>query len=581
MSVPDLSFYTNPSTLKLLRTRKILLDEETPCQLFTRVVQALLNVEDYFQTPGFEKEVLKKHVFQTIEQRHIVFGSPLLTNAGREHMPISSCTVIPVDLQKSLEEIKKTMLPYYQAEMGSGFNLSEIADPVKTLRELNHILLEIEGTVKRPPCGMALLMVDHPQVLNFINMKREDDFASWRFNLSVGVTNVFMEAVQHDEEWTFNDQTKVPAKIIFEAIAAGAHHCGEPGLIFFDHFQEDNPLPSLVYKSVAPCAEIAMAPGEVCQFSYINVAAMVQDLPDSSASFDFKTLQHTAALLTRLLDDGVEISIANAVSDAAIIADKRRISIGICGFADLLIKLKMQYGSDESLILLKEILSVVQYYSKKASVELAASRGPFPAFGQSRYCDYGWVSRFQAYPTEQVSSEMWQTLASRITQIGIRNAGTTALPPTGVSSRIIHTSQSIEPLFSLLEDSFCLRRDLQTELIDIFQSANVDAERQTAIFKEITDKGTIPEEMLEIPDQIKKTFLTASQIAWESHLRILGEAKNYLDESVSKTVLLPKITPATTVKKCFLQAYRIKLKGITIFRNGCLQEKDKSIFAVD
>ena len=167
----------------------------------------------------------------------------------------------------------------------------------------------------------------------------------------------------------------------------------------------------------------------------------------------------------------------------------------------------------------------------------------------------------------------------QITQDGIRNAGTTALPPTGLSSRIIHTSQSIEPLFSLLDNSFCLRRDLQTELIGIFQSANVEAERQTAIFREITDKGAIPEEMQEIPDWIKKIFLTASQIAWESHLRMLKVAKNYLDASVSKTVLLPKLTPVSTVKACFLQAYQDRLKGITVFRKDCLQERYELILS--
>ena len=278
------------------------------------MVSTLAAVEDRFHTAETEKRDLREKTYRAIAQRQIAFGSPLLANIGRGHSPSSSCTLIPVDLRKSIEEVKKVITPYFQAGMGSGFDLSDVEDPVGTLRELNKTLLEIEEPHKRPPCGMALLMVDHPRVLEFVTMKREDDFSRWRFNLSVGITDAFMHAVQEDQEWTFKNGEKRSAKEIFQAIVDSAHYCGEPGMVFMDSFKKDNPVPSLEYKSVAPCAEIAMAPGEVCQFSYLNLAEMVQKQKGGSLTFDFETLKQTTTLLTQLLDNGVELSIENAVA---------------------------------------------------------------------------------------------------------------------------------------------------------------------------------------------------------------------------------------------------------------------------
>ena len=575
--LPNLTFYENVSTLDLLKKRGILLHEETVYDLFNRVVNTLITVEDRFHTPKEEQEQLKRHVFQAIEKRYVAFGSPLLTNAGRGHVPTSSCTVIPVDLRKSLEEVKRIITPYFQAEMGSGFDLSDVQDPVSTLRELNRSLLEIEGHVKRPPCGMALLKVDHPKVLDFIRMKRNDDFSTWRFNLSVSVTDAFMEAVEKNQEWIFSDQTKERAGRIFDEIVESSHFCGEPGIVFIDNFTRDNPVPTLEYKSVAPCAEIAMAPGEVCQFSYVNLSEMVHKGPREELLFDFDALMNTSVLLTRLLDNGVEISIDNAVADGEVIASKRRISLGVCGFADLLLKLGIPYGSKRSLNLLGEIMSVINYHSKKVSVELAQSRGRFPSFGISRYLDRKWASRFSKYPTQHVSAVMWEKLASQIALHGIRNSGTTAIPPTGVSSRVIHSSQSIEPLFTLLDNQQHLRLDVKDALVKGMKRKHISELRQQEVFQSIEKKGFIPSSMSEIPLKLKRLFSVAGEVPWQKHLTILKRLSQYIDESVSKTVNFSHDTEVSVVRSCFLSAYHSHLKGLTVFRDGCLQER-KNVF---
>jgi ribonucleoside-diphosphate reductase alpha chain len=389
----------------------------------------------------------------------------------------------------------------------------------------------------------------------------------------VGVTEEFMQKVRNNEEWVFKDGSHVQARVIFEQISSSAHYCGEPGIIFLDNFHKDNPVPSVRYTSVAPCAEIGLAPGEVCQFNYINLANMIIEKEPGKFDIDFDSLSSATRLLTRLLDNAVEISIANALASPDVIASKRRIGIGICGFADLLLKLHLPYGSRKSISILSEILSSINYHSKMASVELAQQRGKFPAFHESRYLDPVWRSRFQKYPTSQVSSKMWRALSSMIREHGIRNACTTILPPTSLSSRLLHASQSIEPLFSLLDAEGNLREEVKAEIQMKLNKAKVTPKRQKSIFTAIEKKGCISEDIKEIPLKTKALFAIGCQICWTRHVSTLAKAARYIDESVSKTINLPQCASLETARACFQAAYRHKLKGITIFRDGCLQER--------
>lgn len=568
-----ISSYSDPVTLELLRRRGILEGEETPVDLFQRVVNSFLEVETQFHTSPEAQAKFQKRLWKAIVERRVAFGSPLLTNIGREGKPTNSCTVIPVDLRTSEVEWRRVITPYYKAEIGSGFNLSDVDDPVVVLTKLNQLMLSLEAEVKRPPAGMAILSVHHPKVLEFISAKKEADFSTWRFNLSIAVTESFMQAVEREEEWCFSDGSTISARLLFDAIVSAAHYCGEPGIVFVDAVERDNPLPSLPYVGVSPCAEIAMASGEVCQFSYVNLSEMVSQNEQGMYQVDFKRMRKTAMLLTRALDDAVQISIQNAVSDPDLIASKRRISIGICGFAELLVKLGIPYGSQESLLVLADSMSVINFYTKVASLELAIERGAFPAFSTSRYCDEEWTARFKKYSTDQVTSKMWEDLAHRIALQGLRNAGTTALPPTGVAARIIHASYSLEPLFLLTDSSKRLLEPVNKILTDGLRTAGVEKERIQSIVAAVEERGSIPEHSTEISSVVRKILAVATEISFDQHIDVLAQAQRYIDESVSKTVNLPRSATLDMVRSCFLRAYRSGLKGMTVFRDRCLEER--------
>ncbi|MFA5250330.1 MAG: hypothetical protein WC371_02835 [Parachlamydiales bacterium] len=562
------SSYQNPYSIDLLRKRKILLEEETILDLFQRVISALVGVEKKFDTSTETIEALKQQLEVFLDRRQIVLGSPILTNAGRAGAPTSACTVIPIDLKKSFQELQAIIAPYYEKAMGSGFDLSDLEDPIQTLLDLNRISLLCEKTTSRPPAGMALLSVEHPKVLDFIRLKETADFSSWRFNLSVGITNQFMQAVNNNAFWTFSDQTQRPAKEIFTAIAQAAHKCGEPGILFIDRIEKDNPTPSLLYKSVAPCAEVAMTPGEVCQFSYLNLAEMTKN-ETAQIQFDFDVLKESTELLTRILDNSVEISIEHALSLPEVIAAKRRIGIGICGTADLFIKLKMEYGSLEANRLLGDILALINYHSKKTSLALAKQRGAFSFFTSSRYfLDPEWTGRFKNYAQSHISRDMWEKLALDIQKNGLRNAGTTALPPTGLSSRIAQTSQSIEPHFSLLLGGK-IKPHLKKQLKADLKTAGLeDAEIKTILQK--IKAGQILSADSKIPRKIQRIYAVITEIEAQKQLGMVAEIQNFIDESISKTVNFPNRADIKEIEESFLQAYQMGLKGITVFRDGCL-----------
>ncbi len=555
------NLYNNPHALTLLHKREILQGEETLTDLFTRVVNTLVDIEDLFNTSEDKKKKLRNKTYQAIAKQEIIFGSPILTNAGRTSTPTGACTVIPIDLRQKQEVLQKIIEPYYQSGMGSGFDLTETENPVETLKTLNAISHNLCKTCKRPPAGLALLSVEHRDILEFVELKKSANFLEWHLNLSVGITDSFMEKLTNPN--TPTDQ-KEQVQLIFNKIVESAHYCGEPGILFVDRFEEHNPVPDFKYKSVAPCAEVAMSPGEVCQFSYINLAALLSKTDDGSLSFDFQRLVKVTRLLTRLLDNSVEISIQNAIANPEAIAEKRKIGIGVCGFADLLLKLGMPYGSKESQQLIAEILSIINYHSKTSSIKLGQSKGVFPSFTKSRYQQTEWTERFGQYPTQHITTKMWQQLAQKIATQGLRNASTTALPPTGLSSRILGVSQSIEPLFTLHDSDQSLRH----EAVLALQSTTSPEKIQ-----HIANQGYISDEKTEIPDSICKLLRTITQISAQEQLAMVGIIQRYVDESVSKTTNLPNKATPDDVKQCFIEAYRLGLKGMTIFRDNCLQER--------
>ncbi len=565
MSAVDSNF-----NLPLMKTRRLLQEGESLDGLFERVEKAFLDMESLrrwdlhssFDSASF-KNLLQKQV--------LVLGTPIMLAAGNEEQPMSACVVIPVDLREEISSVKKTITPYFEKNMGSGFDLTNLDDPVATLIKLNQFCLEIEKSLERPPANMALLHISHPKILEFINCKTNADFYKWRFNLSVVMDKKFLKCLEEDSFWTVlnekNEKVEMTAREVYGALIKAAHYCGEPGVIFMERFENDNPTPQLQYSAVAPCAEVGLAKGEVCQFSYINLSKLVKE-----DGFDFQELIKATNMLVRVLDDAVEISIKNTGGDLEAVRSKRRIGIGVCGVADMFIKLGIEYGSEESGDLLAKIMEVINFNSKKASVELAKERGSFELFNESRYQDEEWFFR------KGNKDDNWQLLYKDIRNYGLRNAQTTSLPPTGTSSRVVFASNSIEPRFSLCREEIpdqllpFVERYLRNEL----QRSGVGSAEIERILHHITvDKKPLSEIDL-IPQKVKDVLKVAKEVDLLAQLHLLKKIAPHIDESVSKTINLPNKATIEDVQRCFDLAINNGLKGITIFRDGCLEQRDLS-----
>jgi len=291
--------------------------------------------------------------------------------------------------------------------------------------------------------------------------------------------------------------------------------------------------------------------------------------------FDFYSLERHTKLLTRILDNAIEISIENAVATPKIIQNKRRIAIGICGVADLFLELGLPYNSPQARNLLYDIMASINISSKEASVELSETRTAFPLFNISRFKEKGFASRFKKNPSI-IPTSRWERLEQSIFLKGIRNSGTTALPPTGISAIIVDASSSIEPRFSLKDKQEKIISQLFSRLQNHWDRLQLEEEKRNSLLLRIHSLGYIPKDMENISNEIKQLFLVATQVDWTDQLKMASVAQKFNDESVSKTVNCANNTTLAEIAEIFLQSYQMGLKGISIFRDNCLEERSLS-----
>lgn len=568
----------NETSRKVLYEGQILGPEEEPNQMIERVVSAIAGAEELYEnlqcknmlsTADFAEQLGK-----LMDDGVVVFSTPILTNAGRfVERPLSACVMPPVDLNGELSKIKEIVDQYHQDGMGTGFYLSEAKDPISMLKYLNYIAIQgaQSKTEQRPVGNMAILDVYSPYIEEFVNVKVGADARGeeWKFNISINLTDEFMNAAQQNEKFQLSNGKMVEAKKLLEQIAIAAHQCGDPGLISLTRLNKDNATPHMSpYKCTAPCAEVGLAPGETCIFGYINLARLVND--KENPSLDFERLKEVVKLLTRALDNALEISIEQYSIEQSkdIMKAKRKIGIGICGFADLLIALNLSYCQEEARYLLQDILNVISYYSKEESIELAKYRGSFLAIGQSRYMDESFiVDKYGKLDTPHVSAKEWIDLAKNIKQSKLlRNATTTSLPPTGRSALVIGASTGIEPLFSLKT------QDGIYEAFNMFLKKCIPYSEHAVLIEEIKAKGYFSKSV-----NIEHPFLTATEISPTDHLEMAIIAQTAIDESISKTINLPENTTPEEIMEIYCQAYNAGLKGISIFRNNSRSFQPKEL----
>jgi len=418
---------------------------------------------------------------------------------------------------------------------------------------------------RRRGANMGILRVDHPDILEFISCKeKEGAFAN--FNISVAVTERFMQALKEDGEYELvnprNGEVvkRLKAREVFAKIVEGAWRNGEPGVIFLDRINQFNPTPHLgKIESTNPCGEQPLLPYESCNLGSINLSHMVTD----DGQIDWEKLERTVKLAVRFLDDVITVNKLPLPQIEEATLRTRKIGLGVMGFADMLIKLGIPYDSEEALSVAERVMEAIAYWSKEESVELAKERGPFPAFEGSIY-----TQGKLPFPEPNSSSFDWAGLVERIKKYGIRNAATTTIAPTGSISIIAGCSSGIEPLFALaFTRKHILDEDSFPEINPLFEK--VARERgfyNLKIMRKVAETGRI-QDMEEIPPDVRRIFVTALDIAPEWHVRMQAAFQRWTDNSISKTINLPFEATLEDVEKAILLAYELGCKGVTVYRD--------------
>lgn len=577
-------YVPSPEAAQVLMSGKILSCGEELDEMVERIVHTLFSVEKDFGTCSEERQNMSAELTEYIVGKYLIPGTPLMTNAGRHHpMALSSCTVIPVDLRALNGGAAAQLRAYYQQNMGSGFDFTPYDDPVALLSWLNDFAASetATGRYERYIGNMGLLHVSHPRIKEFITAKRDREMR--HFNISVDASQHFMEQVECERPFELADGTIVDAAELFQSIAENAWYNGDPGIIFLERMNADNPLAGMSnYVSTPPCAEMGLAEGETSVFAYINLYRLVRR-GATGASIDYERLGRITRLATRALDNAIELSLPHFPTklSARLARLKRKMGIGVCGLADMLIALKLPYDSQEARQLARDVLSFVNYTSKCTSVELARQRGSCEGMQYvqcNRYLSGSLIEdKYVPYPTRTVSAGEWQQLAETIRTTGrLRNISTTALAPTGRSSRLLDVTSAIEPLFSVHDGKGNLPPCVIELLLSVETIGQQGIER---IRQQAVESGSF-QALEAIPPALRACLKTAKEIAPLEHLRMVADLAGVygaVDESASKTVNLPSCTSVDEVKEILLAAYRLGVKNISVYRDKTLTDQPVSM----
>lgn len=532
---------------------------ETVEGLFRRVADAIALADSHFD-PKADVSAVSDRFYEMMTNLEFLPNSPTLMNAGRPLGQLSACFVLPVEdsMEGIFEAIKQAAL-IHKSGGGTGFSFSRLrpagatvnstggvaSGPISFMKVFNMATEAVKQGGTRRGANMGILRVDHPDILAFIDCKK-DNAEITNFNISVGITERFMQAVEADETYPLVDPStketvgSLRAREVYGKIVESAWRNGEPGIIFLDRLNRDNVVPDIAeIESTNPCGEQPLLPYESCNLGSINLVAMLDETPNGYV-INCDRLEKTVRTAVHFLDNVIEVNKYPIPKIDETTKQLRKIGLGVMGFADMLLRLGIPYNSEEGVALGEKVMGFIHNIGWETSRKLAETRGTFPLFEQS-------------------------TLKNGQP---VRNATVTTIAPTGTLSIIAGVSSGVEPVFA-----FAFIRNVMdnTEMVEVNPILKDTLQKRglysEALMRKIASEGTLAH-IPEIPEDIRRVFVCSHDVSPEYHVRMQAGFQHHTDNAVSKTVNFQNSATVDEVREVYDLAYRLGCKGVTIYRDG-------------